>query len=156
VKLSSSAKTIKSRTKRKPISQRTALEMFPSESYEHSFIKQFYFKKISKIESSGVQKTFDITMLEGEHEYIANGTVVHNCNAEIIKLIICKQRRMFRNTNIKCILQVHDELIFEFPNSYDRKKAENMIEKLMTETYPLSIPVEASVLSGNNWSEAKD
>jgi len=93
---------------------------------------------------------------DGSIERLAVNTVIQGANADMIKMIICKQRRLFRNTDIKCILQVHDELIFEFPNSYDRKKAENMIEKLMTETYPLSIPVEASVLSGNNWSEAKD
>jgi DNA polymerase-1 len=93
---------------------------------------------------------------DGSIERLAVNTVIQGANADMIKMIICKQRRLFRDTDIKCILQVHDELIFEFPNSYDRKKAENMIEKLMTETYPLSIPVEASVLSGNNWSEAKD
>ena len=93
---------------------------------------------------------------DGSIERLAVNSTIQGGNAEMIKLILCKQREMFRNTNIKCILQVHDELIFEFPESYDKKEAEKIIEKLMTETYPLSIPLEASVAAGYNWSETKD
>lgn len=143
---------------------------------ETSVLMQKYFERFSKVKefkdstinyayANGYIRTMSgrirglkryMEYEDGSIERLATNTVIQGANAEIIKMILCKQRRQFKGTGIKCILQVHDELIFEFPESYNKKEAEKIIEKLMTETYPLSIPVEASVASGYNWSETKD
>ena len=55
--------------------------------------------------------------------------------------------------NIKMLLQVHDELIFEvkaeFVEEYSR-----IISEIMSSVIKLEIPLEVSVGVGQNWSEA--
>ena len=54
---------------------------------------------------------------------------------------------------IKMIMQVHDELVFEVPEM-QLVKAENKIRELMTGVTELAVPLVVDVGSGNNWDEA--
>lgn len=57
------------------------------------------------------------------------------------------------NADIKMIMQVHDELVFEVSTN----KAEefgNKIQTLMSQTYPLDIPLVVDIGMGNSWQEA--
>ncbi len=55
--------------------------------------------------------------------------------------------------NIKLILQVHDELVFEVREEFAEEYSK-IISKLMTNTAKLRIPLEVSIGIGKNWSDA--
>lgn len=52
----------------------------------------------------------------------------------------------------KMIMQVHDELVFEVPNS-DVKKVAKLVEKEMEAVYKLTAPVETHIEVGQNWGK---
>ncbi|MDE5450880.1 DNA polymerase, partial [Elizabethkingia meningoseptica] len=53
----------------------------------------------------------------------------------------------------KMLLQVHDELIFESPES-EIEKASKLIKSEMESAYPTKVPLVVEVGVGNNWLEA--
>jgi DNA polymerase-1 len=57
------------------------------------------------------------------------------------------------NTNIKLIMQVHDELIFEVNKDF-ANDAIGHIVKLMESTIELNIPLIVDANKGKNWNEA--
>ena len=57
----------------------------------------------------------------------------------------------------KMILQVHDELLFEMPESeitYLTKEITSIMEKAMLPDIKLDVPLIVDVGKGNNWAEA--
>ncbi|MBL1320473.1 MAG: DNA polymerase I [Methylophaga sp.] len=57
------------------------------------------------------------------------------------------------NSNIRMIMQVHDELVFEVPlDQIDDAKAN--IEKYMMDAAELDVPLEVSMDTGDNWEQA--
>jgi DNA polymerase-1 len=58
-----------------------------------------------------------------------------------------------QHRSIKVIMQVHDELVFEVPESeVDWLKTE--VPRLMAEVAQLKVPLLAEVGVGRNWDEA--
>jgi DNA polymerase-1 len=57
------------------------------------------------------------------------------------------------SNEIKMIMQVHDELIFEVKKS-KTKEYQDQIISLMENTFNLSVPLIVEAESGNNWNEA--
>ena len=57
------------------------------------------------------------------------------------------------NTDIKMIMQVHDELVFEVKASKADEFA-HKIQTLMSDTYPLDIPLVVDVGIGDSWQQA--
>jgi DNA polymerase-1 len=53
----------------------------------------------------------------------------------------------------KMILQVHDELVFESPQS-ESAALMAMVKKEMEGVYQLSVPLVVDVKGGKNWDEA--
>ena len=56
-------------------------------------------------------------------------------------------------TEVRMIMQVHDELVFECPKAI----AENVMDTMkqtMEKTVKLKIPLIADAAIGNNWNEA--
>jgi len=57
----------------------------------------------------------------------------------------------------KLILQVHDELLFEMPESeitYLTKEITNIMEKAILPDVILNVPLVVDVGKGDNWAEA--
>jgi DNA polymerase-1 len=50
------------------------------------------------------------------------------------------------------LLQVHDEIVLECPQS-ELEKTAHVIQKTMEEAYPLSIPLSTEARSGKSWGE---
>ncbi len=75
--------------------------------------------------------------------------------ADIIKIAMLNIDNWLQNTklDIKMIMQVHDELVFEIAKR-DVKKAIQYIQKHMTESIKLSVPIVVHVGVGHNWDEA--
>ena len=55
--------------------------------------------------------------------------------------------------DIKMILQVHDELVFEVPEDYDEKNISYLID-LMEESSSIDVPLKVEYGFGSNWREA--
>ena len=75
--------------------------------------------------------------------------------ADMIKVAMINIANEFEKQNFKSkmLLQVHDELVFDvFKPELDTVKP--IIEKLMREALPLSVPVEVGLGTGNNWLDA--
>ena len=74
--------------------------------------------------------------------------------ADIIKIAMLKVSHWLQdNTDIKMIMQVHDELIFEVPTE-KLDYATDYISQLMSSAAELAIPLVVDVGSGKNWDEA--
>ena len=56
------------------------------------------------------------------------------------------------NNNVRMLLQVHDELLFEVKEDFVREVAEKIIE-LMEGVIKLRVPILAEAKSGNSWGE---
>ncbi len=57
------------------------------------------------------------------------------------------------SNEIKMIMQVHDELVFEVKKSKTKEYQEQIVS-LMENTFSLSVPLIVEAESGNNWNEA--
>lgn len=74
--------------------------------------------------------------------------------ADIIKkAMIAMQLQIQHNPDIKMLMQVHDELVFEVKASAV-DQAKQMIKEIMQNTVQLSVPLEVDVGVGDNWDEA--
>ncbi|SFV89320.1 DNA polymerase I [hydrothermal vent metagenome] len=76
-------------------------------------------------------------------------------SADIIKKAMLDINKWIgkNNPNIKMIMQVHDELVFEIKAD----KADDFTQKiqsLMENTHPLDIPLKVDVGTGNSWQQA--
>jgi DNA polymerase-1 len=91
----------------------------------------------------------------GSIERLAPNTIIQGANAEIVKMIIVKQRKELKPLGYRCLLQVHDELVFEVPNRIPKEKAMKTIGNLMRNTYKLKVPIECSIHASDNWTEAE-
>ena len=64
---------------------------------------------------------------------------------------------LVKKENLKILLQIHDELIFEI-NVNDLKQSSKLIRDIMmsvknSELHSFSIPLLVDINSGNNWGE---
>jgi DNA polymerase-1 len=54
----------------------------------------------------------------------------------------------------KMLLQVHDELVFEFP-AHEEGALRELVEREMTTAISLDVPLVVDIGTGVNWLEAK-
>ena len=86
----------------------------------------------------------------------AVNTVFQGSAADLIKLSMIEIYKQYKNSDdIKILLQIHDELIFEVPN-IELKKVSAIIKEEMTsvvssDLHSFSIPLTVDINSGNNW-----
>ena len=76
--------------------------------------------------------------------------------ADIIKTAMIKMSKWIKNQsedNIKMVMQVHDELVFEVKDAFVEQYCTE-IKKIMENCYQLSVPLKVDVGIGNNWDEA--
>jgi DNA polymerase-1 len=108
----------------------------------------------------GRKRHFDFAnangMMKATYLREAVNTVFQGSASDLIKLSMLKIYKKYKNNNdIKMLLQIHDELIFEIKED----KIKNITEELsdiMTTIYTLKIPLKVSIAIGNNWGELKD
>ncbi len=76
--------------------------------------------------------------------------------ADIIKTAMIKMSEWIKNQsagNIKMVMQVHDELVFEVKDAFVKQYCTE-IKKIMENCYQLSVPLKVDIGIGNNWDEA--
>ena len=140
------------------------------------FIKS-YFEKYSGIRIfmdkiiTDAEKTGKVTTLMGRERFISGinsrnkteksgaermavNTPIQGSAADIVKLAMLKLIRKMKEKSpgSRMILQVHDELIFEVPNS-ELEIMEKFVKEEMEAAVTLSIPLRTSVETGKSWGD---
>ncbi len=108
---------------------------------------------------SGRKRRFDFqnatAMMKANYEREAVNTVFQGSAADLIKLAMIKIDMKYKNDeNMKMLLQIHDELIFEIKEEV----VDSMSEKLsyiMENIFTLEVPLKVSLSIGNNWADLK-
>ncbi|RAX58596.1 DNA polymerase I [Helicobacter monodelphidis] len=84
----------------------------------------------------------------------AINTIFQGSAADLIKLAMLQIDTCFKETELKMLLQIHDELVFEV-----REDLVDSISKevahMMENIYPLNVPLICGVTVGKNWGELK-
>lgn len=87
-------------------------------------------------------------------ERTAMNTPIQGSAADIIKLAMLEVDREMKAQGMEgaMLLQVHDELIFEFPQSQLEAGAA-LVKSCMENAYTLDVPLEVDMKFGHNWYE---
>ena len=82
-------------------------------------------------------------------------TVFQGGASDLIKLAMNKIDEKYKNNDeVRMLLQIHDELIFEIKDDMISKITEELIY-IMENIFELDIPLKVSVSVGDNWAELK-
>lgn len=101
---------------------------------------------IPEINSSNFQ-------VQNAAERMAINMPIQGLSADIVKLAMLAVATNYKsNTNIRMILQVHDEIILEIKKDKADEVAKE-VKKIMEGVYKLKVPLIADVKVGNNWGE---
>ena len=94
-------------------------------------------------------------MLRQASERAAVNGPLQGSAADIIKraMISIFKESGGNEKDVKMILQVHDELVFEVPEDYDEKNISYLID-LMEESSSIDVPLKVEYGFGSNWREA--
>ena len=117
----------------------------------HGFVETFYGTRryISGINATNKN-------VQAQAVRMAVNTVVQGTAANIIKKVMIELHQEFKNDkNIKMLLQVHDELIFEVCDEFSKEYMEK-IEKIMENTVKFKkVPLKANGSVAKNWGLLK-
>jgi DNA polymerase-1 len=138
------------------------------ESYFKSFVSvKDYLKSIedSALENGYVEtlikrrRLFDFdsanAMMKAAFLRESVNTLFQGSASDLIKLSMIRIFQDIRNSNdVKMLLQIHDELIFEVKEEHIDKITKKIVD-IMENIYPLNIPLKVSKSIGNSWQELK-
>lgn len=87
-------------------------------------------------------------------ERIAVNTVIQGSAADLIKkaMVTIHTHLAENNLEAKCILQIHDELVFELPE-HNLEKVKEIVTRDMKHAMELSVPLNVNVGYGKTWME---
>ena len=90
-------------------------------------------------------------------ERLAVNFVMQGSNADIIKVAMIHIHRRLRNEgrSARLVLQVHDELLLEAPDT-EVSAVKDLVREEMCGAYELDPPLAVDVGAGRDWNEAKD
>lgn len=89
-------------------------------------------------------------------ERIAINTVIQGSAADIIKRAMLNIYRRLKQEQLqaKMLLQIHDELVFEFPPEEEAKLIQ-LVREEMSQAAQLSVPLRVDVKTGLNWAQCE-
>jgi len=95
-------------------------------------------------------------MLRSAAEREATNAPLQGSAADLMKLAMVKIDRRLRASTIDAtmLLQIHDELIFDVAKS-DKREAAVLVREEMERAIQLSVPLEVTVKTGNNWYDVE-
>jgi len=94
--------------------------------------------------------------VKNREEREAINAPVQGTAADIMKIAMLKIPSALKEAGLKAkmLLQVHDELVFECPKN-ELKETARIVQEVMANAYPLSIPLSTESRYGTNWGETK-
>lgn len=86
-------------------------------------------------------------------ERIAINTVIQGSAADIIKRAMLNVHRRLQREGLqsKMLLQIHDELVFEFPPA-EQDQLAKLVSEEMSAAAQLSVPLKVDIKTGPNWA----
>lgn len=143
------------------------LEQVKKEAIAHGFVttilgRRRYFNFVSeslrKLRGTNPE---DINLDEKRYSYgdaqllrAAANSTIQGSSADIIKIAMVRLHQTLQNYQAQLLLQVHDELVLEIPNS-EWLELQPKIKSIMENAVELTVPLVVEVHAGNNWMEAK-
>jgi len=123
-------------------------------SIEDDAMEKGYVKTLS-----GRKRRFDFEnatgMMKATYQRESVNTVFQGSASDLIKLAMIKIDLKYKNNeDLKMLLQIHDELIFEVKEEI----IDDITEKLsyiMENIFTLEVPLKVSLSIGNNWADLK-
>lgn len=127
------------------------LEDTVSGAYETGYAETLWGRKRYIPELTGTKK-----QLRSFGERVAKNSPIQGTAADLIKLAMVKTDRRLRSEGLhsRLILQVHDELIIEAPES-EAEYVKTLLKEEMEGVAELSVTLSADVGMGKNWLDAK-
>lgn len=94
-------------------------------------------------------------MSRSNAERMAKNTPIQGSAADIIKVAMIRihARLAAEGLQARLLLQVHDELLFEMPES-EREALEALVREEMEGAFPLAVPLKVDIGVGDTWLEA--
>jgi DNA polymerase-1 len=154
------------------LAQTIEVSVKEAKEYIDSYFESFSTVKnyLKSIEDEALEKGYVQTLL-GRRRYFdfenANGmqkpmflreavnTVFQGSASDLIKLSMNKIYQKYKNNNnVKMLLQIHDELIFEVDEDICTNVADDL-KDIMENIYTLEIPLNVSISTGNRWGDLK-
>ncbi len=83
---------------------------------------------------------------------MAINTVIQGSAADIIKIAMINIHRQLRGMESRLIMQVHDELVFEYTPAEEKKLFES-VKQEMEHAWKLAVPLKVTLKKGKNWGE---
>ncbi|MBD3413336.1 MAG: DNA polymerase I [Candidatus Aminicenantes bacterium] len=135
---------------------------------KHPKVQEFHEKCIREAKEKGYSETLfgrkrpipelkskNKTIQKSGHR-IALNTPVQGTAADLIKKAMNNLWKDIQtnNWNSKIILQVHDELVFEVPDS-EQQIMEQTVKDKMEQVFPMKVPLKVHLGWGVNWADAK-
>lgn len=95
-------------------------------------------------------------MFKAAYERESVNSLFQGSASDLIKLSMNKIHRIIEDEklNVKMLLQIHDELIFEV-NEDEAEVLGERFKEIMENIMELNVPLKSSMNIGNNWSELK-
>ena len=92
--------------------------------------------------------------MRNREEREAINSPIQGTAADIMKLAMIEVLPALREAGLRArvLLQVHDELVLECPQ-IELKAAADLVQRVMSAAYPLSIPLETDARWGKNWGQ---
>jgi DNA polymerase-1 len=89
-------------------------------------------------------------------ERLAVNFVMQGSNADLIKVAMVRihERLRAEGRGARLVLQVHDELLLEVPET-EVSAVRELVRREMCGAYPLDPPLAVEIGTGDNWAEAK-
>jgi DNA polymerase-1 len=148
------------------ISQKEAQEFIDKYFARYAGVKSWIENTLVEARKTGVVTTLagrrrfvpDINSkngsLKGFAERVATNTPIQGSSADIIKAAMIRVQRSLDTSHPKTLMlvQVHDELLFEVPES-EVKTVLPLIVEGMEKAYALRVPLLVEVKSGPNWTD---
>ena len=92
-------------------------------------------------------------MLKKFGERAAINAPIQGTASDLVKMAMIDLSRVIANTNLKMLLQVHDELIFEGTDA-DIEENLSAIKFKMENVAKLKVPLRVNYAVGLNWGQA--
>ncbi len=92
--------------------------------------------------------------MKNREEREAINAPIQGSAADIMKIAMIKIPPAIQAARLKAkmLLQVHDELVLECPKD-EMEKAARLVQEIMANAYPMSIPLETEARWGMNWGD---
>lgn len=153
------------------LSRTTGLTLAESENFVKAYFKRFpgVKKYLDSLRKMALQQGY-VQTLAGRRRYFPDLATTTNVNvknqqereainapiqgtaADILKIAMINLSAALQKTKLKAriLLQVHDELLLECPEE-ERDETVILVQNVMENAYPLSIPLSTDARWGKNW-----